>query len=117
MLTRDWNQVLCLQDKSGGYDISCSLSSKFWDVINACKWRELVFAGPQYTRVNKREGSAIILERLDCAFCPSEWLHLFVHVHDTHLPHTMRDHYPILLSFDEGRTRMAGQATLRMLLA
>lgn len=63
---------------------------------------------PQDTWINKRQGLALILERLDHSFCTVNWLHMFDHVHVTHLPLTLSDHHLIVLTCDDYRVGRRG---------
>lgn len=64
--------------------------------LNRCKLLDLGFQGPFYTWTNKRDGGALIRERLDRSVAILEWRLQFSDAMVYHLPRTHSDHHPIL---------------------
>ena len=62
---------------------------------------DLGFTGPQFTCCNKREGDAMIQERLDKCFSTLPWKTLFPMYKVSHLGYWRYNHRPVLLEFFE----------------
>ncbi|XP_074308877.1 uncharacterized protein LOC141643571 [Silene latifolia] len=98
LILGDFNQVEMHSDKLGGtYAIRGQQDFTNWRFDNSLL--DVPFFSPRYTWLNNRSDDQLIMERLDCAYANSEWLHLFPAASLLHLPILVSDHAPIILKF------------------
>jgi hypothetical protein len=57
----------------------------FRDALDDCELQDIGFVGPNFTWCNKREGSAMVQERLDRVVCNFQWVNLFPRAKVSHL--------------------------------
>ena len=55
VLAKDFNEPIVGEDKFGGKPISVSRSLMLKDCLDKCNMIDLGFAGPRFTRTNRRE--------------------------------------------------------------
>lgn len=84
---RDFNQVLCHEDK-----FSCN-------TLNDLELCELEAKGQRFTWINRREDEAFVMEKLDRAFASVEWINIYPHYALYNHPILRSDHGSILLDF------------------
>ncbi|KAL5834935.1 hypothetical protein ACOSQ4_014432 [Xanthoceras sorbifolium] len=73
--------------------------TNFRKVLDDCLLEDIGYSGPDFTWSNCREGSNLILERLDRRVFNLEWRNLFPSFLASHLSFWGSDHRPILLEF------------------
>lgn len=93
----DWNQVLLSFVKVGGIVIKRQQASKFWRTLDSCNLIDMDYSGSNFIWLNNKSSGRLIMERLDCCFYNSQWLHLFPGAFVSHLLRMFSDHCPILL--------------------
>lgn len=98
MLMGDFNAILSQQDKRGGRPFASSSTDPFFSFVHSFGLVDLGYEGNPFTWNNKRAGAANIKERLDRSFANQCWVHLFPNAQVTHLPATVSDHNPVILS-------------------
>ncbi|KAK3211112.1 hypothetical protein Dsin_015818 [Dipteronia sinensis] len=97
----DFNEVCYDSEKSWGLRKRWSAMSDFREALEDSKLEDMGFQGPKYTWSNKREGTGLIMERLDRGMCNEEWRTLFPFFSVRHLDFWGSDHRPILLEFSD----------------
>ena len=95
----DFNEVLEVQEKRGGFPRAHYLMQNFRDVLDHCGFVDFGFSGPDFTWHSKRRGEWIG-ERLDRGVANYEWLTRFPIGRIKHLHCFTSDHRPLLLSLD-----------------
>ncbi|KAK2641359.1 hypothetical protein Ddye_023122 [Dipteronia dyeriana] len=65
----DLNEIICDNDKRGRTDRNWRVMSDFREALEDCELKDMGFIGPKFTWRNKRNGSSMIMERLDRSFC------------------------------------------------
>ncbi|KAF7818437.1 reverse transcriptase [Senna tora] len=98
LICGDFNDVLSLDEKWGGLPASSSRIREFKHCIDYCGVTDLGFLGQKFTWINKRDNGQTVFERLDRFLANPQWIHLFPHASNQHLPRIKPDHTPILLS-------------------
>jgi hypothetical protein len=98
MLLGDFNVILSQDDKSGGRPFASSSTDLFYNFVHDNALVDLGYSGNPFTWNNKRMGQANIKERLDRSFANQAWIHFFPDTVTNHLPTTVSDHNPIILS-------------------
>ena len=88
----DFNEILSMNEKTGGTQRSQSQMDSFRNVVNFCGFKDLGFCGPEFTWCNMKEGSDRISLRLDRAFATSDWLEYFKSPKVHHLVESTSDH-------------------------
>ncbi|XP_021745336.1 uncharacterized protein LOC110711266 [Chenopodium quinoa] len=91
----DFNQVESLDDKLGGTTLIKGLDF-FLDWKFQSGMLDVPFSGPRYTWSNKRVPERLVLERLDRAYCFSNWLNDFPDGRVFHEPIVVSNHAAIL---------------------
>ena len=96
LLIGDFNQVENNNQKLGG-SLVIRGATQFldWKLINHLL--DIPYHGVNYTWTNNRSNSAAIYERLDKAFCNSEWMDNFPDAEVWNLPILLSDHSPLIL--------------------
>lgn len=77
--------------------MSQSRIDDFWDCITKCNLMDMGFRGPKFTWTNLCRDGNLIREKLDRAWCNSDWQQLYPNFLVTHRPRTHSDHRPILI--------------------
>ncbi|XP_075647222.1 uncharacterized protein LOC142618104 [Castanea sativa] len=101
LMLGDFNEVLSINDKSGGNLVNMNRALRFKDCLDFCGMIDLGFHGARLTWVNKNEVGHFIQERLDRAFANSAWSNLYPEAIVKHLPKIHSNHCPILLSLEK----------------
>lgn len=106
VLIGDFNQVDSKHQKLGG-------NKKLLGAQDFINWKlknnllDIPFKGVNFTWTNNRQGSDLIMERLDRGFCNSNWKDEFPDATITNLPVILSDHSPILLQTHPIHTKKA----------
>ncbi|XP_057444580.1 uncharacterized protein LOC130736815 [Lotus japonicus] len=95
---RDFNEILCQDEKKGGLAWDCNQSMAFHQVITECNLQDLGFSHPIYTWSNNRPLPHTIEERIDRALANSNWQQSWKSIQVTHIPRFDSDHSPITIS-------------------
>ena len=69
----------------------------FREVIHQCRFKDLGFVGPKFTRCNMQKGDNRFLLRLDRALATSGWIDHYKNVKVHHLVESTSDHCALLL--------------------
>jgi hypothetical protein len=94
----DFNSILSSSEKSGGRDFGSTSHGNFANFVHSNALVNLSFVGNKFTWSNCRAGRDNIRERLDRGLANQSWVHLFPNSLVNHLPATLSDHCPILVS-------------------
>ena len=73
----DFNEILSMNEKTGGTQRSQSQMDSFRQVVNFCDFKDLGYYGPNFTWCNMKEGIDRIPIRLDRSFTTLDWLEYF----------------------------------------
>ena len=73
----DFNEILSMNEKTGGTQRSQSQMDSFRQVVNFCDFKYLGYYGPNFTWCNMKEGIDRISIRLDRSFTTLDWLEYF----------------------------------------
>ncbi|KAL6228180.1 hypothetical protein ACLB2K_002134 [Fragaria x ananassa] len=92
LVAGDFNEVLCLEDKSGGPPRCRAHMNRFRHALADCFLDDMGFVGPRYTWSNK-----FTKERLNRACKNLQWKNLYPFSRVITLPLSRLDHYPLLL--------------------
>ncbi|KAH0698913.1 hypothetical protein KY284_013128 [Solanum tuberosum] len=103
---RDFNVVLNAEEKIGGSPVSYADHEDFENCISSCDLNEIQFRGNPFTWWNGRANNECIFERLDRILSNQEMQGWFNHMEVEHLARTGSDHAPMLLTCEEGATRI-----------
>lgn len=96
LLIGDFNQIENPSHKLGGRrEIKGAKIFTQWRLQN--NLIELTSKGVSFTWTNNREGENLIMERLDRAFCNSQWKGDHLNALLTNLPIFLSDHSPLIL--------------------
>ncbi|GLT65286.1 hypothetical protein SLA2020_377250 [Shorea laevis] len=106
LLIGDFNAILSSDEKQGGRNFGSSSHNVFVDFVHSNGLVDLGFSGNPFTWSNKRQGIHNIKERLDRGLSNHEWIIMFPNALVTHLPATVSDHSPLLLSTNCDRPRL-----------
>lgn len=100
MLIGDFNQVESNNKKLGG-SLTLKGAAKFleWKLDN--KLLDVPYQGVNYTWTNNRSNDEAIYERIDKAFCNSDWRDSYPDAEVWNLPILLSDHSPIVLQLQE----------------
>ena len=88
----DFNEILSMNEKSGGAERSQSQMDKFRKVVNDCGFKDLGYLGPDFTWCNMQSGGSRMYLRLDRAFATIDWIDKFSEVKINHLVDSTSDH-------------------------
>ena len=97
----DFNEILSLNEKSGGNEKNIRMVSDFREAVRDSKLTDLGYKGYQFTWSNGRFGSHFVEERLDRFLCNEEWGNHFQETKCTNLVSVGSDHYPIMMEVKE----------------
>ena len=97
----DFNEILNLQEKSGGNEKNMDMVVKFREVVQACNLVDMEYKGYPFTWSNRRYGQHFIEERLDRFLCSNDWSKNFHDLAVTNLVNWVSDHCPILMEVRE----------------
>ena len=97
----DFNEILDVSEKLGGVPKDGKLLAGFQELLDDCGLDDLGFDGPPFTWCNKREGLALIQERLDRCVGNLDWKMLFPLFKVSHLDYWRFDHRLVLLECKE----------------
>ncbi|XP_010692808.1 uncharacterized protein LOC104905866 [Beta vulgaris subsp. vulgaris] len=96
LLIGDFNQVESKHQKIGGtHSLQGAKNFIDWKFHN--KLIDIPYQGVSFTWSNNRSGTEAILERIDKAFCNSNWKDSFNDAEIWNLPILLSDHSPIIL--------------------
>ncbi|TXG65080.1 hypothetical protein EZV62_012074 [Acer yangbiense] len=98
----DFNEILKVEEKSGGSDKSILGICQFREVIDDCNLVDLGFEGSKMTWNNRRDRDNNVQERIDRMLADTAWIDLFPGARVQHLGYNSYDHRPLLLSFADG---------------
>jgi hypothetical protein len=97
----DFNEIQFDREKLGGVRKSWQSLLNFWEAVMDSGLEDMAFRGPNFTWCNRREGEAMILERLDRGFCNSGWKNIFPSFVVHHIEYWGSDHRPLLLAIQK----------------
>lgn len=102
LVVGNFNEIFPLDEKRGGRLRPEKQIVDFHQVLTNCDLRDLGFIRPPFTQSNRREGEALINERLDRCCANSQYYKFHLNCKVTHDSATYSDHLPIwLLSSQE----------------
>lgn len=93
----DFNICSSQADKWGNRGIHRSSAHAYLDFLFDYNLEEMSYSGQKYTWLNKQDGRAQVMERIDKALCNGEWRNLFSHSHLMHENLVASDHRPLIL--------------------
>ena len=93
----DFNQVLQESDKFTFKDHAIAGNQMFQQILSDLCLMPIASKGLPFTWMNKRQGEAFVMEKLDRAFANTAWLDHFSHSIVHNLPIIRSDHGPIIL--------------------
>ncbi|XP_052299726.1 uncharacterized protein LOC127903104 [Citrus sinensis] len=93
----DFNEILRLDEKSGGNDKNIRMVSEFKEAVQDSKLADLGYKGYQFTWCNGMDGQHFVEERLDRFLCNEEWGNHFQEQPCQNLVSVGSDHYPIMM--------------------
>ena len=70
----------------------------FWEVVNACGFKDLGYSGPDFTWCNMQEGENHVYLRLDRALATNDWINYFNGTRVLHLVDSTFDHCAMLIA-------------------
>ncbi|XP_030970584.1 uncharacterized protein LOC115990959 [Quercus lobata] len=88
----DFNEILSMEEKTGGAIRSQGQMDKFREVVNVCGFKDLGYMGPDFTWCNMQTGDSRVYLRLDRAFATCDWINKFGEVRVNHLVDSTSDH-------------------------
>ncbi|KAH9681142.1 reverse transcriptase domain-containing protein [Citrus sinensis] len=97
----DFNEILSLNEKSGGNEKNIRMVSDFREAVRDSKLTDLGYKGYQFTWSNGRFGPHFVEERLDIFLCNDEWGNHFQETEGTNLVSVGSDHYRIMMEVKE----------------
>lgn len=110
----DFNEVLCGSEKLDGLPSDWKCLAEFREALDDSGLVDLGYLGSHFTWSNKREGEALIFERLDRCTGSLAWKRLFPRAAVYHLDFWRSDHRPILLDLmDQSRDDIEGSRRRR----
>ncbi|XP_075665232.1 uncharacterized protein LOC142634867 [Castanea sativa] len=95
----DFNEILKIEEKSGGRIRPNGQVQAFRDVLDFCGFMDLGYTGPEFTWQGRRHGY-VIWERLDRGVANYDWVAKFPAAIIRHLHCHSSDHRPISLVFN-----------------
>ena len=109
VIVGDFNETLSAENKFKGRTVGVSRSLLLKECLNNCNMIDIGFSSPRFTWTNKREGQALIQERLDRFFINPSWCLLYLEARVMHLTTCHSDHCPVMLDMlprtNTGRAR------------
>ncbi|XP_050249071.1 uncharacterized protein LOC126696357 [Quercus robur] len=93
----DFNEILSRGEKMGGAPRPQRQMDGFWEMVNACGFKDLGYSGPDFTWCNMQEGDNRIYLRLDRAFATNDWINYFNGTRVLHLVESTSDHCALLI--------------------
>ena len=93
----DFNEILSMEEKLGGLLRPQSQMEKFRNVVNNCGFKDLGYAGLDFTWCNMQEGAGRMYLRLDRAFATSKWIAKFGEAKVHHIVDSTSDHCALVL--------------------
>ena len=97
----DFNEILNLQEKSGGNEKNIDMVVKFREAVQACNLVDVGYRGYPFMWSNRRYGQHFIEERFDRFLCSNDWSENFHDMAATNLVNWVSDHCPILIEVRE----------------
>ena len=97
----DFNEILRLDEKSGGNDKNIQRVSEFREAVQDSTLADLGYKRYQFTWCNGRDGQHFVEERLDRFLCNEEWGNHFQEQSCQNLVSVGSDHYPIMMEIKE----------------
>ena len=94
----DFNEILSMEEKSGGLLRPQSQMEKFRNMVNYCGFKDLGYVKPDFTWCNMQEGASRMYLRLDRVFATSDWIDKFGEARVHHLVDSTSDHCALVLS-------------------
>ena len=101
----DFNELLEVNDKSGGVPRSHNLMQSFQEVLDEGGFVDLGYTGPDFTWHGRRRGE-LVWEHLDRGVANYEWLDRFPTGRVEHFHCFTSDHRPLLLNLDPNVRRV-----------
>ncbi|OMO73363.1 Endonuclease/exonuclease/phosphatase [Corchorus olitorius] len=98
LLHGDFNQVLTVEEKSGGRPEPVRRMESFREVIDQQHLIDLEASGCKFTWSNKQPPEYLIKKKLDRALCNVHWRHCFSDAFVRNLPRAHSDHCPVAIS-------------------
>lgn len=99
----DFNEILSMEEKSGGALRPQSQMDRFRDAVNLCGFKDLGYSGPNFTWCNMQAGDSRVYLRLDRALASTDWIDKFGEVRVNHLVESTSDHCVLFISDPETR--------------
>ncbi|KAF5465302.1 hypothetical protein F2P56_015322 [Juglans regia] len=93
----DFNEITCLNEKSGGGTRPYRQMEKFREVIMECSLKQFLTRGSKFTWSNNRRGRDFTKEKLDRGLANPSWLNRFNDSCCQVLPAMNSDHSPLLI--------------------
>ncbi|KAK4262419.1 hypothetical protein QN277_027981 [Acacia crassicarpa] len=111
----DFNDILHVDERSGGADANLFRMRLFHDRIFACGLSDMGFCGPKFTWRGPKNGNHLrLFERLDRALANTNFLSCFSECYLQVLPRTtFSDHNPLCLCFGNNSGLQAGGKPFR----
>lgn len=100
MCVGDFNEILNFNEKWGGALRPKAQIEDFRAAVDACGLCDMDSIGNKFTWNNGRFGGAFTKERLDRAFCNSNWSETYPNSSVCILSALCSDHCPLLVSFE-----------------
>ncbi|XP_075655081.1 uncharacterized protein LOC142625281 [Castanea sativa] len=94
----DFNEILFMNEKTGGTQHSQSQMDNFRRVVNLCGFKDLGYYGLDFTWCNMKEGMDGISICLDRAFATSDWLEYFKSPKVHQLVESTSNHYILTIT-------------------
>ncbi|KAF5475672.1 hypothetical protein F2P56_007452 [Juglans regia] len=96
----DFNEILNFNEKWGGALRPKNQIDEFRAAVDACGLCDMDLVGNKFTWNNGRSGGAFTKERLDRAFCNSNWSESYPNSNVCTLSTLCSDHCPLLVRFE-----------------
>lgn len=81
----------------------------FRKTLNFCQLKDIEFSSCWFTWERDNLPETNIREQLDRGITNDDWIQLFSNSKVKHLPHSISDHYPLLISLDRSRGNISEQ--------
>ena len=94
----DSNEILSMEEKSGGAARCQSQMDRFRGVVNLCGFKDLGYSRTDFTWCNMQSGDNRVYLRLDRAFETSDWIDMFGEVRVNHLVDSTSNHRALYIA-------------------
>lgn len=96
----DFNEIFFQSEKQGGGIRGVTQMQAFRDVVYELELEELLAKGPRFTWLNRRQGRALVHEKLDRFLANRSWINAFPDMEAVNLEFYGSDHRPVKLYFN-----------------